>query len=107
MRPWWFRRMCRRRARNRRNGACPFRSISAAARIAPLVENRGFQVGIQGHPNMHSTTPDAISTPENYEVAVSLSKSDWVSLISATLPEAGMMPLSSWKPTMTASPCCI
>jgi sugar phosphate isomerase/epimerase len=55
-------------------------TLSAAARIAPLVEMSGFQVGIQGRPNMHATTPDAISTPENYDAAVSLSKSYWVSL---------------------------
>jgi sugar phosphate isomerase/epimerase len=50
-------------------------TLSAATRIAPLAEKRGFLVGIQGRPNMRSNNPDVISTPENFEAAVSLSKS--------------------------------
>jgi sugar phosphate isomerase/epimerase len=54
--------------------------LSAAKRFAPLVEKRGFLVGLQGNPNMSATNPDAIAKPENYLEAVSISKSYWISL---------------------------
>jgi sugar phosphate isomerase/epimerase len=50
-------------------------TLPAAKLIVPLVEASGFEIGIQGGPNMNSTRPDAISRPEQYEEAVSLSKS--------------------------------
>jgi sugar phosphate isomerase/epimerase len=50
-------------------------TLSAAKRVVPLAEKRGFQVGIQGRPDMTATNPDAIAKPENFEEAVSLSKS--------------------------------
>jgi sugar phosphate isomerase/epimerase len=50
-------------------------TLSAAKRIVPLVEKHSYVVGIQGNPNMNATDPDVIAKPENYEEAVSLSKS--------------------------------
>jgi sugar phosphate isomerase/epimerase len=50
-------------------------TLPAARRIVPLVEKSKFLVGIQGNPNMNPSNPDAIAKPENYEEAVSLSKS--------------------------------
>jgi sugar phosphate isomerase/epimerase len=50
-------------------------TLPAAKLIAPLVEKSKFRVGIQGNPNMNSTTPDTIARPEQYEAAVALSKS--------------------------------
>ncbi|MGO9255742.1 MAG: sugar phosphate isomerase/epimerase family protein [Bryobacteraceae bacterium] len=50
-------------------------TLSAAKRVAPLAEKRGFLVGIQGRPDMGATNPDLIAKPENFETAVSLSKS--------------------------------
>ena len=41
----------------------------------PLVEKNKFLVGIQGNPNMNPTNPDAIAKPEQYEEALTLSKS--------------------------------
>jgi hypothetical protein len=55
-------------------------TLSAAKRLVPLVEKRSFRVGMQGRPDMSSTNPDVIAKPENYEEAVSLSKSYWMSL---------------------------
>jgi sugar phosphate isomerase/epimerase len=54
-------------------------TLSAAKRVAPLAEKRSFLVGIQGRPNMSVTDPDVIAKPENFEEAVSLSKSYWMS----------------------------
>jgi hypothetical protein len=54
-------------------------TLSAAKRVAPLAEKRSFLVGIQGRPDMSSTNPDVIAKPENFEEAVSLSKSYWMS----------------------------
>jgi sugar phosphate isomerase/epimerase len=54
-------------------------TLPAAKRIVPLVEKSRFLVGIQGNPNMNPTNPDAISRPENYDEAVSLSKSYGIS----------------------------
>ena len=54
-------------------------NLSGARRIAPLAEKHRFLVGIQGNPNMSVTNPDAIAKPENYEQAVALSKSYWIS----------------------------
>jgi sugar phosphate isomerase/epimerase len=53
--------------------------LAAAKRVAPLVEKRGFLVGIQGNPNMSVTNPDAIAKPESYEQAVSLSRNYQIS----------------------------
>ncbi len=54
-------------------------TLSAAKRVAPLAEQRGFLVGIQGRPDMSATNPDVIARPENFEAAVSLSRSYWMS----------------------------
>jgi sugar phosphate isomerase/epimerase len=54
-------------------------TFPAAKRIAPLAEKRGFLVGLQGRPDMRATNPDVIAKPENFEDAVSLSKSYWMS----------------------------
>jgi len=54
-------------------------TLPAAKRIAPLAEKRSFLVGIQGRPDMSVTDPNAIARPENFEEAVSLSKSYWMS----------------------------
>jgi len=54
--------------------------LSAAKRFAPLAEKRGFLVGIQGNPNMNAANPDAISKPESYLEAVSISRNYWISL---------------------------
>ena len=50
-------------------------TLPAARRIVPIVERSKFRVGIQGNPNMNPTNPDTIARPEQYEEAVSLSKS--------------------------------
>lgn len=50
-------------------------TLPAAKSIVPLVEKSKFRVGIQGNPNMKPTNPDVIARPEQYEAAVSLSKS--------------------------------
>jgi sugar phosphate isomerase/epimerase len=50
-------------------------TLPAARRIVPLVEKSKFRIGIQGNPNMNPNNPDAIARPEQYEEAVSLSKS--------------------------------
>jgi sugar phosphate isomerase/epimerase len=50
-------------------------TLSAAKRVAPVAEKRGFLVGLQGRPDMSATNPDLIAKPENFEAAVSLSKS--------------------------------
>jgi len=55
-------------------------TLSAAKRIVPLAEKRNFRVGIQGRPDMSVTNPDIIAKPENFEEAVSLSRSYWMSL---------------------------
>jgi sugar phosphate isomerase/epimerase len=55
-------------------------TLSAAKRAVPLAEKRNFRVGIQGRPDMSATNPDVIAKPENYEEAMSLSKSYWMSL---------------------------
>jgi sugar phosphate isomerase/epimerase len=54
-------------------------TLPAAKRVAPLAERRGFLVGIQGQPNMSSTDPDAIATPQQFEEAVKLSRNYWMS----------------------------
>jgi sugar phosphate isomerase/epimerase len=54
-------------------------TLSAAKRIAPLAEKHSFMVGIQGRPDMTVTNPDVIAKPENFEEAVALSKSYWMS----------------------------
>jgi sugar phosphate isomerase/epimerase len=53
-------------------------TLSAAKRIVPVAEKHSFLVGLQGGPNMTSSNPDAIAKPENYEQAVSLSRSYWI-----------------------------
>ncbi len=55
-------------------------TLSAAKRVIPFAEKRNFRVGIQGRPDMSVTNPDVIAKPENYEEAMSLSKSYWMSL---------------------------
>ena len=50
-------------------------TLPAARRIVPMVERSKFRVGIQGNPSMNPTNPDTIARPEQYEEAVSLSKS--------------------------------
>jgi len=47
--------------------------MSAAKRMVPMAEKSGFVIGIQGHPDMHSTDPDSISRPEEYDRALTLS----------------------------------
>jgi hypothetical protein len=54
-------------------------TLSAAKLVAPLTEKRSFLVGLQGRPDMRATNPDVIAKPENFEEAVSLSKSYWMS----------------------------
>ena len=54
-------------------------TLAAARRIVPTVEKSKFRVGIQGNPNMNPTNPDTIARPEQYEEAVSLSKSYGIS----------------------------
>jgi sugar phosphate isomerase/epimerase len=48
--------------------------ISAAKRVAPLVDKSAFTIGLLGSPNMSSTNTDAIARPEQFEQAVSFSK---------------------------------
>jgi len=50
-------------------------TLPAARRIVPLAEKSKFRIGIQGNPNMHPTDPLTIARPEQYEEAVSFSKS--------------------------------
>jgi hypothetical protein len=50
-------------------------TLPAAKRVAYLAEKRSFLVGIQGRPDMSATDPDVIAKPEQFEQAVSLSKS--------------------------------
>ncbi len=47
--------------------------LAAARRAVPLAEKSDVTVGIQGHPDMSATNPDAISRPENYQQALSFS----------------------------------
>lgn len=47
--------------------------LAAARRAVPLAEKSDVTVGIQGHPDMSATNPDAISRPENYRQALSFS----------------------------------
>jgi sugar phosphate isomerase/epimerase len=54
-------------------------TLPAARRIVPMVEKSKFRIGIQGNPNMNPTNPDTIARPEQYEEAVSLSKSYGIS----------------------------
>jgi hypothetical protein len=54
-------------------------TLPAAKRVAPIAEKSSFLVGMQGRPDMHATDPDVIAKPENFEEAVSLSKSYWMS----------------------------
>ncbi len=49
--------------------------LSAARRIAPLAEKQSIKVSLLGRPDMRSTNPDAIARPENFEEALSYSKS--------------------------------
>lgn len=49
-------------------------TLSAARKIAGLVERREFVVGMQGRPDMTGANPDAISKPENYEEVMGLSR---------------------------------
>jgi sugar phosphate isomerase/epimerase len=49
-------------------------SMSAAKRVAPIAEQQGMLVGLQGNPNMNSTNPDQIAKPEQFLEAVALSK---------------------------------
>jgi sugar phosphate isomerase/epimerase len=49
-------------------------TLSAAKRVAPLVEKRNFLVGLQGRPDMSVTNPDVIAKPENFEAAVAVSR---------------------------------
>ena len=46
-----------------------------ARRVAPLAEKRDFIVGIQGEPDLNITNPEVISTPAQYDKALSLSRS--------------------------------
>jgi sugar phosphate isomerase/epimerase len=54
-------------------------TLSAAKRVAPLAERHNFLVGLQGRPDMRAADPDVIAKPENFEAAVSLSKTYWMS----------------------------
>jgi sugar phosphate isomerase/epimerase len=47
--------------------------LAAARRAVPLAEKSDIILGIQGHPDMAATNPDAISRPENYRQALSFS----------------------------------
>jgi sugar phosphate isomerase/epimerase len=42
--------------------------------VAPLAEKRDFIVGIQGEPDLNITNPEVISTPAQYDKALSLSR---------------------------------
>jgi sugar phosphate isomerase/epimerase len=50
-------------------------SLSLARRLAPIAEQHRMMVGLQGRPNRNATDPDQIAKPENYDEALSLSKS--------------------------------
>ncbi len=54
-------------------------TLTAAKQVASMVNKSKFFVGLQGRPDMHSTNPDAISTPANYAEALALSKNYWLS----------------------------
>jgi len=54
-------------------------TLSAAKRLAPFVEKRGFAVGLQGRPDMNASNPDTIAKPENFEAAMAVSKNYWTS----------------------------
>jgi sugar phosphate isomerase/epimerase len=47
----------------------------AAKRVAPLAEKRDFIVGIQGEPDLSITDPNVICKPDQYDKALSLSRS--------------------------------
>ncbi len=81
--------------------------LSAAKRIAPLVERHSFTIGIQGRPDMSVTNPDAIAKPQNYEEAVSLSKKYGMSFDIGDATGGGTIPSDSWRLTSIASLCCI
>ena len=49
--------------------------LSAAQRMAPMVEKSHFAVSVQGSPNVNSTNPDAVAKPEDHDKAMSFSKS--------------------------------
>ena len=46
-----------------------------AKQVASLAEKRDFIVGIQGEPDLNITNPEVISTPAQYDKALSLSRS--------------------------------
>ncbi len=50
-------------------------TLPEAKAIVPLVEKSHFIVGIQGNPSMNPTNPDTIARPQQYEEALSLSRS--------------------------------
>jgi sugar phosphate isomerase/epimerase len=50
-------------------------TLPEARRVAPLAEKRDFIVGIQGEPDLSITDPDVICKPDQYDKALSLSKS--------------------------------
>lgn len=54
-------------------------TLPEAKQVAPLVEQAGFLVGLQGRPDMHPSDPDAISTPASFAEALGLSKNYWIS----------------------------
>ncbi|MEP6716751.1 MAG: hypothetical protein ABJC09_14365 [Terriglobia bacterium] len=50
-------------------------TLSAAQRMAPMVEKSHFVVSVQGGPNMNSTNPDAVAKPEDHDKVLAFSKS--------------------------------
>ncbi|MEI9973083.1 MAG: hypothetical protein WDO73_14120 [Ignavibacteriota bacterium] len=50
-------------------------TLPAARKIVPVVEKSRIHVLIQGNPNMHPSNPDTIARPEQYDEALSLSRS--------------------------------
>ena len=55
-------------------------TISQLRRLAPFAEKHRMMIGLQGRPDRHSTDPNQISRPEDYDKALAISKSLWLSL---------------------------
>ncbi len=68
-------------------------TLSQARQIAPLAEKHRIQVGFQGRPNVNSTDPDQIRTPQDFLDVVTLSKRFWISLDIGDVTGGGWDPL--------------
>jgi sugar phosphate isomerase/epimerase len=68
-------------------------TLSQARQIAPLAERHRIEVGFQGRPNMSTTDPDQIRTPQNFLDVVKLSKRFWISLDIGDVTGGGWDPL--------------